>query len=282
MEILSVHTFFQGGIMGSLFKFLNKLSRYFIVVSFLLSFSLITSQIQAEEEASAETIASLEKFEWRKVRDLNGIQVFMKHRDNSKIKSFLATTIMDVPDPYSIAAVIEDFDAAPEWMHMISEVTELERISDNKRDVRFETRLPWPVSDRDAAVHATVTQNPENYDIEILMLQDYDLLPEMPGYVRMPEIRGVIRTKMLSGQRMGFEMEFLLDPGGYIPPWMSNVILKDISYHTLKKLRKILLKEKYQNQRSVYESWLTLPDDYYTDSYFHPDEIVEVNQEPIS
>jgi len=83
---------------------------------------------------------------------------------------------------------------------------------------------------------------------------------------------GEIRAKVLSGQRMSFEMEFLMDPGGYIPPWLGNVILKDFSYNSLKKLKKMLLKEKYQNKKSVYESWISVPEDYSEDSYAHPDE----------
>jgi hypothetical protein len=241
----------------------------------LLAFGLVFASVARAEEKSAEeeSIEGMFKYEWRLVRDLNGIQVYMKHRDDSRIKSFQGKTTMKAPDPYALAAVIEDFDAAPEWMHMVSKVSEIKRHSDDKRDVRLETRLPWPVNNRDGVVNALVIQNPENYDIEIHMIQDNGLLPEYPGYVRMPEIHGVIRARMLSNQQMSFEMEFLMDPGGYVPPWISNVILKDISYHSLKKLKGMLLKEKYQNQKSVYEHWLSMPANYYEDSYIHPSEI---------
>ena len=223
----------------------------------------------AEIDANIE---SLDKYDWTLVRDMSDIQIYMKHRDESKIKSFLGKTIMEVHDLYSLAAVIEDFEAAPEWMHMMSEVTELKRITNNHREVRLETRLPWPVKDRDTTIDAHVFQDPENYDITITMTQNDELLPEYPGYIRMPEIRGIIRSQMLSNQRMAVEMEFLLDPGGYIPPWLNNIILKDISFHTLKKLRKMLLKEKYQNKKSVYESWLSMPENYTEGDYKHPKE----------
>ena len=197
----------------------------------------------------------------------------MKHRDDSKIKSFLAKTITPVPDPYSVAALFEDFKNAPKWMHMISEVTEINRISDSIRDVRLETRLPWPVKDRDTAVHATVTQDATTGDITIFMKQDDTLLEEFPGYIRMPEIQGTIQAKMLSKQRMYIEMEFLMDPGGYVPPWATNFILTDISYNTMKKLRKMLLREEYQEQRSAFESWISVPDSYYNNSYHRDDEV---------
>lgn len=243
-----------------------------------LAFSLVYMQALladaaiADEVIADESIDVVMQYEWRLVRDLNDIQVYMKHRDESRIKSFKAKTSMKAPDPYSLAAVIEDFENAPEWMHMMSEVTELNRHADNLRDVRLQTRLPWPVNDRDAVVKAVVNQDPQTYDIEIQMIQNDNLLPEYPGYIRMPEIQGVIRAKMLSNQRMAFEMEFLMDPGGYIPPWLSNVILKDISYHTLRKLKGVLLKEEYQNKKSVYEHWLSMPENYYEDSYAHPSE----------
>lgn len=247
---------------------------------FLFLFSFNFSAWAEDAQSTVENISSLDKYEWSLVRDMSGIQIYMKHRDDSKIKSFLGKTIMDAPDPYTLAAVIEDFKAAPEWMHMMSEVTEINRISDSRRDVRLETRLPWPVKDRDATVNAIVTQDPTNYDITITMVQDDTLLPEYPGYIRMPEIKGIIRAKMLSDQRLEVEMEFLLDPGGYIPPWMNNLILKDISFYTLKKLSKMLAKEKYQNKKSVYESWLTVPANYSDGTYFHPDEIKLLKKAP--
>lgn len=242
---------------------------------FLLSLS---GAVYSEEEPLPEavvvedqTLESMMKYEWRLVRDLNGIQVFMKHRDESKIKSFLTVMVMNAPDPYALAAVIEDFEAAPQWMHMISELTEITRHSNQRRDIRVETRLPWPVKDRDATLKALVSQN-ENLDMSIKMDPDAKLLPEYPGYIRMPEIGGEIRAQMLSGQRLSFEMEFLMDPGGYVPPWLGNVILKDYSYYTMKNLRKMLQKEEYQNKKSVYESWITVPDSYYSEDYYHPDE----------
>jgi hypothetical protein len=241
-------------------------SGFFLLLCLLISASFV-NRLNA-----AETIAELEHLEWKMVRNLNDIQVYMKHREGSKIKSVLGKTVIDAPDPYALAAVIEDFESAPEWLHMISEVFEINWISEARRDVRVETRLPWPVKDRDGVVNAHVLQNPDNYDIDILMTQDDTLLPEYKGYIRMPEIKGAIRAKLLSKQRMAFEMEFLMDPGGYIQPWMSNIILKDIPYHSLKKLKKMLLKEEYQNKKSVYESWLKMPEDYFEDTYFHPSE----------
>lgn len=222
--------------------------------------------------SASEGLASLDKYQWKRVRDINNIEVFMKHRDESRIKSFLATSIIKAEDPYAIAAVFEDFPAAPDWMHMMSEVTEINRISDSKRDVRLETRLPWPLKDRDTAVNAVITQNKETFDVTISMTQDDSLLPEYPGYIRMPEIQGTIRAKFLSEQRMYIEMEFLLDAGGYVPPWATNIVLKDISYHTLRKLSKILLREKYQGKKEVYISWLQFPELYHTDEYSHPNE----------
>lgn len=252
-------------------------------LTFSILLGLYTFSVFASAEGndtSVESISSLDKFEWKLVRDRSGIQIYMKHRDNSKIKSFLGKTVMDAPDPYSLAAVIEDFEAAPEWMHMMSEVTEIRRVADAEREARLETRLPWPVKDRDTTVRALVTQNLENYDITITMTQDDTLLPKYAGYIRMPEMKGLVRTQLLSGQRMAVELEFLLDPGGYIPPWMNNLILKDISFHTLRKLRKVILKEKYQNKKSSYESWLTMPDSYYGDIYIHPNEVNILKKAP--
>jgi len=42
--------------------------------------------------------------------------------------------------------------------------------------------------------------------------------------------------------------ELIMDPGGYIPAWIANIVLKDIPYFTLEKLRRVV-------DRPEYDSW---------------------------
>ena len=37
-----------------------------------------------------------------------------------------------------------------------------------------------------------------------------------------------------------------MDPGGYIPAWIANIVLKDVPYFTLLKLRRIVFEPQYQ------------------------------------
>jgi hypothetical protein len=41
--------------------------------------------------------------------------------------------------------------------------------------------------------------------------------------------------------------ELVLDPGGYIPAWIANIVLKDTPYFTLERLRRVVERPEYQN-----------------------------------
>jgi hypothetical protein len=51
----------------------------------------------------------------------------------------------------------------------------------------------------------------------------------------------------LGNQRVEMTYELILDPGGYIPAWIANILLRDAPYFTLERLRRIVSKPEYQN-----------------------------------
>lgn len=189
---------------------------------------------------------------WRLVKDKGGIQVYMRHTDDSKIKTFRGVTQFDVKNASSLVALFNDYPAMPRWAHFISSAQEINRKSPLERNLRFTTSLPWPLSDREALVHATVTQDPATYDVHIALENAPSLLPPDPDFVRFPWFRGRFDVNVITATRVEAIYEVEIDPGGYIPAWMANILAQDAPYFTLDKLRRIHQRPEYQGKSFDY------------------------------
>lgn len=188
--------------------------------------------------------------DWKLVSDRNDIQVYVRHTDTSRLKTFRGVARFQLNDEYALAAVYNDYDALPKWMYMIDSAVELRRDGPLHRYLYATTDLPWPLTDRDTVVDVTVEQTltPREEGIIIRMEGKTGMLPEKADYVRMPELHGMFKFRRLGNNELEATYEVILDPGGYIPGWAVNILARDIPYFTLDRLRRFVQRPEYQNQ----------------------------------
>lgn len=188
--------------------------------------------------------------EWKLISDRNAIQVYMRHRENSRLKTFRGVTTISLPDEYALAAVLNDYENIPKWLHFVDDASEFDRDSPLRRYMRFGTHLPWPLADREAVLQIDVLQEltPEQEVISIELTNRPELLPSNPEYVRFPEMWGRFKFQRLGDNQTEVTYELVLDPGGYIPAWLANLLLRDAPYFTLERLRRIIRNEEYQDK----------------------------------
>lgn len=199
--------------------------------------------------------------DWKLVSDRNDIQVYMKHRDESRLKTFRGVTRFELKDEFALAAVLNDYDSYPKWLHFVDSAEEFDRRGPLDRSVRFTTQLPWPLADREAVLQADVQQKvtTEEESVMIELINQPDALPPNNDYIRFPEMWGKLGFIRLGDDQVEMTYELILDPGGYIPAWIANILLRDAPYFTLERLRRIILKPEYQNQYYDYLDLLRGP-----------------------
>lgn len=182
---------------------------------------------------------------WKLVAEKNGIAVYRQDDDGARIKTFRGITRFPIQNPASIEALLNDYAAIPRWMHFISSGEETSRRNYLDRTLLFTTELPWPLSDRDVVARLNVTQD-GNY-VHIAATND-PRAPLNPAYVRIPQLNGRLDFRFFPATREAeVTYEIVMDPGGYIPGWAANIVLKDTPYFTLLKLRRIIQDPKYQH-----------------------------------
>lgn len=191
---------------------------------------------------------------WRLVSDRNDIRVYMRHRDHSRLKTFRGITHLTLPDAHALAAVLNDYGTYPRWLHFVNNAEEIRRESELHRYLRFTTLLPWPLANREAVLKAQVVPflaTPEPY-LEVQLTSAPDQLPLNNRYLRFPEIEGLIGVRSLGNDQFEVTYQLVLDPGGYIPAWLANILLRDAPYFTLERLRRIVYRPEYQGHYYPY------------------------------
>ena len=145
---------------------------------------------------------------------------------------------------------MNDYAAYPKWLHFIDSAEEFDRQGPLDRSLRFTTQLPWPLADREAVLRAKVHQtlNDEEESVMIELINRPDALPPNNDYIRFPEMWGKLGFTRIGNDEVEMIYEIILDPGGYIPAWIANILLRDAPYFTLERLRRIVMKPEYQNR----------------------------------
>jgi len=224
---------------------------------------IITLILLSVMTVMAHASAAAEEPAWILVTDRDGVKVFRQDENSTRLKTFRGIARMKVDDFKAIGVLMDDYAAVADFMHMVSEIRDVKRYAHDKRDVYITTRLPWPVSDRDAPLRVSFYQEPETYDL-VMPIELNPGMPEQKGYVRMPQMQGYYRFSPVAPGEVDVTIEVILDPGGAIPAWIANIILRDIPYFSLKRLRRVINQPRFQGVDTGYyevpKSWIEAED----------------------
>lgn len=149
-----------------------------------------------------------------------------------------------------LVALLLDTAAAPEWVFRTDRI-ELLRRDDRAQTftVRAETNF-WPLQNRDVVINGRIAQDP----VTLVVTIDSQSAP--PGqypirdeFVRMPNMRGHWEFRPLGNGLVEVTMNGIADPGGAIPDFLVNLVIKETPYQTLLGLRRLIGQPRYQQSR---------------------------------
>ena len=195
----------------------------------------------------ASPLFANEQAEWVRIKNKDGIEVFRAHNDTSRLKTFKVITRFEIEDIRTFIAMLLDGDSYPDWGHMISsaEVTPTDSVYDY--GIYMTTTMPWPVSNRHVKGDYHITQS-EDYSLRVELTQSEIPPPERKGYILSPEAYGYFALNTVpDSKEVELVTEIFVDPGGYVPAFLVNLITDDLSFYSTKKLRRYVLSQKYQD-----------------------------------
>lgn len=186
--------------------------------------------------------AALGQDGWKNVMNKNGIKVFTRPVAGSDFDEFKGVATIDV-DINVIDRVLQDVPSAPEWMHNCIKAELLER-TENRTVLYQVTKAPWPVSSRDLVVESIRNVDGDRIVRKMKIVKHPKAPKATDDLVRVPKLKGSwTLTKKGNATHVVYQIQ--MDPGGTLPTWLANSASKDLPFHTLSGLKKIVKKPKY-------------------------------------
>jgi len=202
----------------------------------LLAFLLLTTTAIAQQDP---------EITWTLKRDRDGIQVFTRKVDGSPYDAVRAEMLVEKVRLSSMVALILDAEACSQWADRCSESYVHEHISDTEQLIYTLNDLPFPVKDRDVMSRVTWSQDPQTGTVSMHSQPAAGVIEERKDALRLtdakvswhfqPEGQGVVRVIN----------EAHVDPGSALPGWVTNMLLVDTPFETMKAFREAVRDEKY-------------------------------------
>ena len=204
-----------------------------------------TGEDSAGEGSGGENVSLVsarlgEVLDWSLMTDRDGIRVYAASSRQLRLRAFRGETDMHIDDFRALAPQLDDYASVASWMHMVSEISELGRREDHDRDLHLATYLPWPVRNRDAVLRVSLQQDPADYTLTVTYDDTDSGWPSQPGYLRMPTMAGQLQFRPLAPPKVAVSFEVIADPGGAIPAWLGNMMMRDIPYFSLYRLKRVV------------------------------------------
>ena len=212
--------------------------RFYIRYLLVGCIALITAPAWSNPQDAVES--------WELKRDDEGIQIYTSNVSNSKFKAVKA--VMQIPtNLHALTALVQDAESCPDWADLCKEAKVIETVSDTEMYVYTLNDLPWPVSDRDAIAHVIWEQQAEDASVVMHATVAPDKLPKTKGKVRLQYGYTSWKFTPLENGEIAVESFAHVDPGGATPAWLTNRLLTESPFVTLKAMRKLIADGAYKD-----------------------------------
>ena len=187
---------------------------------------------------------------WKKIRESNGISIYSRTNSLSPIKEVKAE--MEISTSLGgLVTLVKDVKNQPKWAYSNIEARILEQ-KDIYHWINYTlSDVPWPASDRYVIAEVELWQNADSSVYVLSRSSD-----RFPDYnteaVRIPLLRTSWYFKKRKNGKIFVRIQILLDPGGSIPAWITNLFVDKGPYNTVYNLRQMVEKEEYKKIRLPY------------------------------
>ena len=185
--------------------------------------------------------------EWDLKRERKDVKVYVKKTDDSGFYAFKATSIVNT-NIESLVNLMRDISVMDKWLETCREPVVVSEPDSASRVIHMKNDSPvFVVSDRDLVLLQRFRRVSD--DVVMVDLIDHGSdIDEVDGHVR-GEFNGHWMFTKVSDTEVEVEYQGLTDPKGAILSSLANLVVLDVPYKTLIKIRKLL-----HNKKTKYNS----------------------------
>ncbi len=178
---------------------------------------------------------------WEEKKSKNGIAAYTAEVENSVHLAFKGETVMKGVTLEKMIGIMRDVPGMANWLHTCYEPSIVREEEGLSRIVWMKNSTPTVlVSDRDLVLRQNLIRTSEtSARLELTGLPKE--LPESKGLVRIPYFKG---EWTFDETDAGLKVTYsgVIDPGGALPAFVTNAMVVDTPFETLKKLRRVAFK----------------------------------------
>ena len=157
---------------------------------------------------------------WETVVDSEGLLVERRAYAGSALQEIRGVIRLET-SLNAVMALLKDAEFNRHWVYRSGGARILEESGYARAYVYGIVDAPWPMQDRDTVVRFDYRQD-ESGEITITINNFPDYLPQVEGYVRVPDFGGYWRLRPQQDGRVEVTYQVYGDPGGWIPVWVAN------------------------------------------------------------
>ena len=176
---------------------------------------------------------------WELKKNKNDIKVYTRELDSTKINEYKAVLIANTTKEKALKIII-DGDNLWKWNHKTSQSKTIKKISETEFVFWMKNDLPWPIKDRDNAIHAKVFFLEKNR-IKVSLLPDkFESVTETDDCIRITNFKGYWLIEPQNNNQIKITQQLYGDPNGNLPSWLLNSMLTNVPYQSFTSLKEIL------------------------------------------
>jgi hypothetical protein len=220
---------------GSGSVFWTMLSLVKLIYGSVLSLTVLASGISYGQNS-----------DWDLERDRDGIQVSTRSVAGSPYKEVRSVSLIEGVSLTSLVALIEDAQACPQWADKCAESYLVERLSETESLVYTHNDMPFPVTDRDVVARVTWSQDLESLQVTMRSTAVNGGVKEKRGRLRLKQANATWQFSPQPNGSIKILNQAHINPGSNIPGWVTNMLLVDTPFETMKSYIAEVVKPKYQ------------------------------------
>jgi hypothetical protein len=174
--------------------------------------------------------------EWVFRKEKDSIKVYTRTEETNPIKSYRGE--MDLHTTMAkISRVLGSTESFDWWSENVRDIQVLEYKKEKLIKYYFIYELPWPVSNRDLCAQAIITFDSVAQKRVVRATPLEGVIPEKPDLVRIKNYWQQWTMQPAGPGIIHLTLEGSVDPGGYIPAWMVNMVITETPLSIMRKVK---------------------------------------------
>jgi hypothetical protein len=177
--------------------------------------------------------------DWKLRKSNEHIKVFSSTEPNSEFDIIKVEAVLD-GTIQKLVAILKDVSNNNKWVYKTRRSYLIDSINADEFLYYAETAVPWPFSNRDMVIKMLFMPDTINKKLIVQATGIPKAIPEKQGLVRISKFDGYWQVMQESNNKITINYLLKVDPGGSIPPGISNLFVSNGPFETFNNLARIL------------------------------------------